>query len=136
MHPWLQLPTSYQSLQVPGQAEPDQGSNNDSTHVEEDKNGPHFEPIVPLPDKVDVKTGEEEEKEMFCNRAKLFRFDAETKEWKERGIGLVKILKHNTSGKVRLLMRREKVLKVCANHWITTTMNLKQKWGQDIVRGL
>ncbi|XP_036814960.1 E3 SUMO-protein ligase RanBP2-like [Oncorhynchus mykiss] len=106
-------------------------SNNDSTHVEEDKNGPHFEPIVPLPDKVDVKTGEEEEKEMFCNRAKLFRFDAETKEWKERGIGLVKILKHNTSGKVRLLMRREKVLKVCANHYITPDMLLKPNAGSD-----
>ncbi|XP_070980209.1 E3 SUMO-protein ligase RanBP2-like [Oncorhynchus clarkii lewisi] len=106
-------------------------SNNDSTHVEEDKDGPHFEPIVPLPDKVDVKTGEEEEKEMFCNRAKLFRFDAETKEWKERGIGLVKILKHNTSGKVRLLMRREKVLKVCANHYITPDMLLKPNAGSD-----
>uniref|UniRef100_A0A673XYN9 RanBD1 domain-containing protein n=1 Tax=Salmo trutta TaxID=8032 RepID=A0A673XYN9_SALTR len=110
-------------------------SNNDSTHVEEDEDGPHFEPIVPLPDKVDVKTGEEEEEEMFCNRAKLFRFDAETKEWKERGIGLVKILKHSRSGKVRLLMRREQVLKVCANHWITTTMNLKLGLGNSSPRG-
>ncbi|XP_036814957.1 E3 SUMO-protein ligase RanBP2 isoform X3 [Oncorhynchus mykiss] len=106
-------------------------SNNDSTHVEEDEDGPHFEPIVPLPDKVDVKTGEEEEEEMFCNRAKLFRFDAETKEWKERGIGLVKILKHNTSGKVRLLMRREQVLKICANHYITPDMLLKPNAGSD-----
>nr|XP_046222650.1 E3 SUMO-protein ligase RanBP2-like [Oncorhynchus gorbuscha] len=106
-------------------------SNNKSTHVEEDEDGPHFEPIVPLPDKVDVKTGEEEEEEMFCNRAKLFRFDAETKEWKERGIGLVKILKHNTSGKVRLLMRREQVLKICANHYITPDMILKSNAGSD-----
>uniref|UniRef100_A0A6Q2XT76 E3 SUMO-protein ligase RanBP2 n=1 Tax=Esox lucius TaxID=8010 RepID=A0A6Q2XT76_ESOLU len=106
-------------------------SDNDSTHVEEDEDGPHFEPIVPLPDKVDVKTGEEEEEEMFCNRAKLFRFDAETKEWKERGIGLVKILKHNTSGKVRLLMRREQVLKICANHYITPDMLLKPNAGSD-----
>uniref|UniRef100_A0A4W5RYE3 E3 SUMO-protein ligase RanBP2 n=1 Tax=Hucho hucho TaxID=62062 RepID=A0A4W5RYE3_9TELE len=106
-------------------------SNNDSTHVEEDEDGPHFEPIVPLPDKVDVKTGEEEEEEMFCNRAKLFRFDAETKEWKERGIGLVKILKHNSSGKVRLLMRREQVLKICANHYITPDMLLKPNAGSD-----
>uniref|UniRef100_A0A673IAW2 RanBD1 domain-containing protein n=1 Tax=Sinocyclocheilus rhinocerous TaxID=307959 RepID=A0A673IAW2_9TELE len=68
----------------------------------EDEDGPHFEPIVPLPDKVDVKTGEEEEEEMFCKRAKLFRFDSESKEWKERGVGSIKILKHKTSGKVRL----------------------------------
>uniref|UniRef100_A0A673AUW6 E3 SUMO-protein ligase RanBP2 n=1 Tax=Sphaeramia orbicularis TaxID=375764 RepID=A0A673AUW6_9TELE len=106
-------------------------SDNDSTHAEEDEDGPHFEPIVPLPDKVDVKTGEEEEEEMFCNRAKLYRFDAETKEWKERGIGNVKILKHSTKGKVRLLMRREQVLKICANHYITTDMLLKPNSGSD-----
>ncbi|XP_028289444.1 ranBP2-like and GRIP domain-containing protein 3 isoform X2 [Parambassis ranga] len=106
-------------------------SDNDSTHVEEDEDGPHFEPIVPLPDKVDVKTGEEEEEEMFCNRAKLYRFDTETKEWKERGIGNVKILKHSTKGKVRLLMRREQVLKICANHYITTDMVLNPNAGSD-----
>ncbi|XP_021179409.2 LOW QUALITY PROTEIN: ranBP2-like and GRIP domain-containing protein 4 [Fundulus heteroclitus] len=103
----------------------------ESAHAEEDEDGPHFEPIVPLPDKVDVKTGEEEEEEMFCNRAKLYRFDAETKEWKERGIGNVKILKHNTKGKVRLLMRREQVLKICANHYITSDMLLKPNAGSD-----
>lgn len=106
-------------------------SDNDSTHGDEDEDGPHFEPIVPLPDKVDVKTGEEEEEEMFCNRAKLYRFDVETKEWKERGIGNVKILKHNTKGKVRLLMRREQVLKICANHYITADMLLKPNAGSD-----
>uniref|UniRef100_A0A671XAR3 E3 SUMO-protein ligase RanBP2 n=1 Tax=Sparus aurata TaxID=8175 RepID=A0A671XAR3_SPAAU len=106
-------------------------SDNDSTHVEEDEDGPHFEPIVPLPDKVDVRTGEEEEEEIFCNRAKLYRFDTETKEWKERGIGNVKILKHSTKGKVRLLMRREQVLKICANHYITADMLLKPNAGSD-----
>ncbi|XP_056881219.1 E3 SUMO-protein ligase RanBP2 isoform X3 [Takifugu flavidus] len=106
-------------------------SDNDNTHVEEDEDGPHFEPIVPLPDKVDVKTGEEEEEEMFCNRAKLYRFDTETKEWKERGIGNVKILKHSTKGKVRLLMRREQVLKICANHYITSDMLLKPNASSD-----
>ncbi|XP_056611068.1 E3 SUMO-protein ligase RanBP2 isoform X6 [Triplophysa dalaica] len=106
-------------------------SDNGSTHVEEDEDGPHFEPIVPLPDKVDVKTGEEEEEEMFCNRAKLFRFEPDTKEWKERGIGSIKILKHKSSRKVRLLMRREQVLKICANHYITADMALKPNAGSD-----
>lgn len=49
-------------------------------------------------------------------RAKLFRFDKETKEWKERGTGDVRLLEHKTNGKVRLVMRRDKTLKVCANH--------------------
>ncbi|XP_033843196.1 ranBP2-like and GRIP domain-containing protein 4 isoform X2 [Periophthalmus magnuspinnatus] len=119
---------------VPQQAAEDakeSESDNDSSHVEEDDDGPHFEPIVPLPDKVDVKTGEEDEEEIFCNRAKLFRFDNETKEWKERGIGNIKILKNNINGKVRLLMRREQVLKICANHYITTDMLLKPNSGSD-----
>ncbi|XP_017672836.1 PREDICTED: ranBP2-like and GRIP domain-containing protein 4 isoform X2 [Lepidothrix coronata] len=91
---------------------------------DEDDDGPHFDPVVPLPDKIEVKTGEEDEEEFFCNRAKLFRFDAESKEWKERGIGNVKILKHKVSGKFRLLMRRDQVLKICANHYINTDMKL------------
>ncbi|KAH8041202.1 hypothetical protein HPB51_013862 [Rhipicephalus microplus] len=57
----------------------------------------------------------------FEERAKLFRYDE--KEWKERGIGVVKLLE-NKEGKVRLLMRREQVLKVCANHYIHSGMTL------------
>ncbi|XP_048880134.1 E3 SUMO-protein ligase RanBP2-like isoform X2 [Brienomyrus brachyistius] len=106
-------------------------SDNDSTRVEEEEDGPHFEPIIPLPDKVDVKTGEEEEEEIFCSRAKLFRFESDSKEWKERGIGSIKILRHKTSGKVRLLMRRDQVLKICANHYITEDMELKLNAGSD-----
>lgn len=103
-----------------------------STHGgDEDDDGPHFDPVVPLPDKIEVKTGEEDEEEFFCNRAKLFRFDAESKEWKERGIGNVKILKHKVSGKFRLLMRRDQVLKICANHYINTDMKLTLNAGSD-----
>lgn len=52
-------------------------------------------------------------------RAKLFRYasDADPPEWKERGVGDVKILKHKVTGLYRLLMRREKTLKICANHY-------------------
>lgn len=106
-------------------------SDHDSIHNEEDEDGPHFEPIVPLPDKVDLKTGEEEEEEMFCNRAKLYRFDTETREWKERGTGNIKILKHGTKGKIRILMRREQVLKICANHYITADTLLTPNSGSD-----
>ncbi|XP_061482731.1 E3 SUMO-protein ligase RanBP2-like isoform X2 [Rhineura floridana] len=98
---------------------------------EEEDDGPHFEPVVPLPDKIEVKTGEEDEEEMFCNRAKLFRFDGECKEWKERGVGNVKILRHKITGKIRLLMRREQVLKICANHYINPDMTLKPNAGSD-----
>ena len=52
-------------------------------------------------------------------RAKLFRFDKSTDEWKERGVGEVKLLRNRESKKIRLVMRRDKTLKVCANHLST-----------------
>ena len=86
-------------------------------YQDEEADNLYFEPVVPLPELVDVKTGEEEESAVYSHRAKLFRYvDGE---WKERGVGDIKILKHNASGKVRLLMRREQVLKICLNHYIT-----------------
>lgn len=50
-------------------------------------------------------------------RAKLFRFDRDSREWKERGTGEVRLLKHKENGRTRLVMRRDKTLKVCANHY-------------------
>nr|XP_019570561.1 PREDICTED: E3 SUMO-protein ligase RanBP2-like isoform X1 [Rhinolophus sinicus] len=116
---------------VPELASKNHETDGGSTHGDDDDDGPHFEPVVPLPDKIEVKTGEEDEEEFFCNRAKLYRFDTESKEWKERGIGNVKILRHKTSGKIRLLMRREQVLKICANHYISPDMKLTPNAGSD-----
>src|SRR3954467_6926219 len=77
----------------------------------------HFEPVIRLTEKVDVKTNEESEEQLFKMRAKLFKFVRETSEWKERGTGDVRLLKHKENGKTRLVMRRDKTLKVCANHY-------------------
>ncbi|CDK29803.1 unnamed protein product [Kuraishia capsulata CBS 1993] len=90
----------------------------------------HFEPLVKL-EKVEVKTNEEDEEVLLKVRAKLFKFFAESKEWKERGTGDVKFLKHKQTGKVRLLMRRDKTLKVCANHYISPDYALKPNVGSD-----
>lgn len=49
-------------------------------------------------------------------KAKLYRFDKDGNQWKERGAGSVKLLKHKEAGKVRLVMRQSKTLKICANH--------------------
>ena len=84
-----------------------------------------FAPVIPLPALVDVTTGEEEENVLFSERAFLYRFVADTKEWKEKGRGEMKILEHKTTGRARLLMRREQVLKVCCNHVITASLALK-----------
>ncbi len=77
----------------------------------------HFEPVIHLTEKVEVKTNEESEEQVFKMRAKLFKFVKETTEWKERGTGDVRLLKHRENGKTRLVMRRDKTLKVCANHY-------------------
>lgn len=77
----------------------------------------HFEPVIRLTEKVETKTNEESEKQVFKMRAKLFKFVRETSEWKERGTGDVRLLKHRENGKTRIVMRRDKTLKVCANHY-------------------
>ncbi|ESO06131.1 hypothetical protein HELRODRAFT_144824, partial [Helobdella robusta] len=81
----------------------------------------YFEPVVSLPDNFQVKTGEEDETVIFAEKAKLYRFCQN--EWKERGVGEVKLLK-KCETKFRLIMRREKILKICCNHWISSQMEL------------
>jgi len=91
----------------------------------------HFEPVIHLTEKVEVKTNEESEEQLFKMRAKLFKFVKEASEWKERGTGDVRLLKHTDNGKTRLVMRRDKTLKVCANHYIVPEMKLSPNVGSD-----
>jgi Ran-binding protein 1 len=107
---------------------------------QEEETDVHFEPVIKLTEQVDTKTHEEDEDVLFkmfvhllsvytadrssdsastsppCRRAKLFRFDSASTEWKERGTGDVRLLRHKHTNKIRLVMRRDKTLKVCANH--------------------
>jgi len=98
---------------------------------QEEENDPHFEPVIKLTEQVDAKTHEEDEEVLFKMRAKLFRFDADAAEWKERGTGDVRLLAHKETQKVRLVMRRDKTLKVCANHVISSDMRLQPNIGSD-----
>ncbi|MCJ1337898.1 single stranded nucleic acid binding protein [Bachmanniomyces sp. S44760] len=91
----------------------------------------HFEPVVHLTEKVDTKTNEEQEEQTFKMRAKLFKFDRDSREWKERGTGDIRLLKHKDNGKTRLVMRRDKTLKVCANHYVVPDMKLSPNVGSD-----
>lgn len=102
---------------------------NDDENVENDV---HFEPIVSLP-LIEVSNNEEDETEMLKLRAKLYRYDTSNipAEWKERGTGEVKLLRHKTKNTVRVVMRRDKTLKICANHFVTPWMELKPNCGSD-----
>lgn len=54
--------------------------------------------------------------QLCCRKCKLYRYENASNEWKERGLGVVKLLKHKANSKIRLLMRQEKTLKIRANH--------------------
>lgn len=102
----------------------------DNTPVPDEDYSKEYEPVVRLAE-VKTKTGEEDEEVIFKMRAKLFRFSKELNEWKERGTGDVRILKHKDNKKIRLLMRREKTLKICLNHYVNPTVELKENVGSD-----
>lgn len=103
----------------------------DDEKAEEEEADVHFEPVVHLTQQVETKTHEEAEEQTFKMRAKLFKFDRDSREWKERGTGDVRLLKHKENGKTRLVMRRDKTLKVCANHYVTPDMKLSPNVGSD-----
>ena len=56
----------------------------------------HFEPVVSLPEVADQRTGEEDDQVVFKQRAKLYRYT--DGQWKERGVGDMKLLRHADSG--------------------------------------
>ena len=112
-----------------GQATPSKGGaedandedngGNDNQNPEEYVPQVDFKPLVKL-NEVEVKTGEEDEDIEFKARCKLYRFNNDTKEWKEKGAGEIKILKHkNVAHSYRVIMRRDQIFKLCANHRIT-----------------
>ncbi|XP_066583299.1 ran-specific GTPase-activating protein-like [Prorops nasuta] len=111
----------------------DVNGDNNEQHASDEENNEvevHYEPLLPL---IEVSNNEEEEVEMIKLRAKLYRYDStsEPAEWKERGTGDVKLLRHKTKNTVRVVMRRDKTLKICANHFVTPWMELKPNCGSD-----
>ena len=67
--------------------------------------------------KVEIKTGEEDEDLIFKSRGKLYRF--RDGEWKERGTGDLKLLRHKKDKKIRFILRQDKTLKIVANFIIS-----------------
>merc|ERR1712137_633038 len=92
---------------------------------------PVEEPLVT--EEIEVKTMEEDEEALVKLRAKLYRmaYECDPPEWKERGTGEVKLLRHKETKKVRVLMRRDKTLKICANHYVHPAMKLEENCASD-----
>ncbi|KAJ7961208.1 RAN binding protein 1 [Quillaja saponaria] len=110
--------------------EPDRREDEENAPAEDEDTGAVVAPIVRL-EEVAVSTGEEEEEVILDLKSKLYRFDKEGNQWKERGAGNVKLLKHKEFGKVRLVMRQSKTLKICANHLVLPTMTVQEHSGND-----
>merc|ERR1712161_9710 len=86
----------------------------------------------------DVQSGEEEEEIIYCQRGKLFIYDetlldvgSGNKQWNERGIGDIRILKHREHNGMRVLMRQEKTMKVIVNHALDPRITLEPNVGSD-----
>ena len=68
--------------------------------------------LVDLPE-VESKSGEEDYDEVFSSRTKLYRW--RNPEWKERGIGNFRILKHKETSKIIGMLRQEGTKKIMAH---------------------
>lgn len=102
----------------------------DEHQTEEDECQAEFKPIVQLQE-IETATGEEEEICWADFKCKLYRFDNDAGEWKERGVGQIKLLEHKENNKVRVLMRQEKTLKIRANHIAMPGTKLQEHSGSE-----
>ena len=91
----------------------------------------HFKPVVSLPEVTMTKSWDADADTVFSHRSKLYGFDCNSRAWKERGFGDLKIMKHRETGQVKLIMRREQTLKLCCNHYLTTDMSLQKLQGNE-----
>ena len=90
-----------------------------------------FVPVVKL-EQVETASGEENEDVLFEAKSKAYRFTEG--EWKERGLGPIKLLQDKDSKKIRVLMRREKTLKVCANFFVKPGTKVEEHAGSEKAR--
>ena len=81
---------------------------------------------------VRASTGKEVEEVHFKQRCKLYRYDTSVKKWKENGVGVMKLLYNRNMQKSRLVMRRDEVHRLCANHALSETMKLEPFLSNDL----
>nr|CAD1841914.1 unnamed protein product [Ananas comosus var. bracteatus] len=85
----------------------DEEETNEPGAGDDEDTGAQVAPIVKL-EEVAVTTGEEEEDVLLDMKAKLYRFDKDGNQWKERGTG-----------------------NICANHLVVSTTKMQEHAGND-----
>ena len=91
-------------------AQDDNAADDEYVAEEEVTTVPGWTPSVSLEVNDHIDLGEDDEEELYSQRSRLYRF--RDGDWKERGTGDSKLLKHKETGKVRFMMRQEKTLKI------------------------
>lgn len=66
--------------------------------------------------------GEEDEEILFAVKAKAMSYDAGTKTWLSKGVGILRVLKHRETAKNRILMRQAPSGKIVLNAALLSTM--------------
>lgn len=106
------------------QSEDDGGEDQDDTHKETDSGvfgtGKSYTSTILLTE-TKVATGEENETTKFSARAKLFEFEGG--EWRERGLGNIKV--NATEESARVIMRADGVLRLLLNTRIFSGMSFE-----------
>jgi hypothetical protein len=80
----------------------------------------------------DISTGEENLKEVYAQRSRLYRF--KDGDWKERGTGEAKLFTDPGTGMTRFLLRQEKTMKIVGNFYVIeheTYCNLRPNAGNE-----
>lgn len=94
----------------------------EDSNANDENYDPHYDPIIALPDEIQLSTGEEEETKLFGERAKLYRYSTDTREWKERGKHVYFLIGPSNSNKNRLYFRR----------WRTQSLTSSRTWHLQI----
>lgn len=96
--------------------ESDTESSQDSLYVTEDDNYLISSEVNAIPTfilpEIQIQTDEDRFDLLYKCRAKLFRW---RNEWKERGIGVLKILRHKINNKIRIALRQDNTKKAMLN---------------------
>ena len=97
--------------------------------VEEEECTATFEPVI----KLEVKEQEALPYDVVfeAQGVKLMRYAAETKEWKERGNGVLKIWRHKETKYSSVVLIREGVMKLACNHFVLSSIQIKKNPKND-----
>ncbi|KAJ7830212.1 hypothetical protein B0H13DRAFT_270744 [Mycena leptocephala] len=89
--------------------------------------GDLFHPVSASDDAVHFKLAFEESQEtvFLAMHARLFRLDRDTEEWMEQGKGIVRLLVHRETQKMRFVMREDDTQTICCNFFVTPNIWLQ-----------